>query len=42
MSELSFIEFKWDSQSDATASRWVLMMHAIGKTEYKTSEEGQK
>jgi hypothetical protein len=34
--------FKWDSQSDAAASRWVLTTHAIGKTEYKTSEQAQK
>jgi hypothetical protein len=34
--------FKWDSQSDAAASRWVLTTHAIGKTEYKTSEQAPK
>jgi hypothetical protein len=40
---LFLLLFKWDdSQSDATASRRVLTTHAIGKTEYKTSEEAQK
>jgi hypothetical protein len=32
---LLLLLFKWDSQSDAAASRWVLTTRAIGKTEYK-------
>jgi len=40
---LFLLLFKWDdSQSDAAASRRVLTTHAIGKTEYKTSEEAKK